>query len=644
MVVTQRFDAVFSLTSLSMSGYFIYCRKSSEAEDRQVLSIESQTRELQQIAGRLGLQVSDILTEAKSAKEPGRPVFNEMMQRLYRGEAAGIICWKLDRLARNPVDGGSIIWAIKQYGIRVATPAQSYSHGDDNTILMYMEFGIAQKYVDDLSRNVKRGLKTKIENGWYPGVAPVGYLNSTDKITGQRTLIKDPERFRLVRRMWDLMLTGLEGPTRIRARANQDWGFRTRPTRRMGGKPLSKSGIYHLFTNPFYYGWFESPRGSGTWHKGKHVPMVTKTEFDRVQALLGRSGIPRPSVHEFPFTGLIRCGECDSTVTAEEKHQLLCGNCRFKFAYRRKNACPRCHTPIEKMVNPKFLQYTYYHCTKTNNLLCSQKSVNGEELERQIDQQLSRIQISTRFRDWAIKYLRELHAEESKTRDDNIQARHAAYKGCLQRIDNLVKLKTAPQNADGGLLSDEEYARQRTELVNEKTRLEELFQDTGHGVNRWLELSEKTFEFACAARDRFAKGDPGTKKAILASVGSNLTLKGKTLLIQANKPFLILETSLSPQEEGKAQIEPENTIEPQRQKEADASPCPSVLGDLNEARTLYHKNELVVQDVYYFFRSMPPCPCEDCGRDFFLRGPKPMQGGRWKKDPTICLASKYIYN
>ena len=182
-----------------MPGYFIYCRKSSEAEDRQVLSIESQVRELEQLAAKQNWPVTEILTESKSAKEPGRPVFNQLMQRVYRGEAAGIICWKLDRLARNPVDGGSIIWAIKQHGIKVVTQAQSYAREDDNILLMYIEFGMAQKYVDDLSKNVKRGLKTKIENGWCSGVAPAGYLNQTNKQTGQSIIIEDPERFALIR-------------------------------------------------------------------------------------------------------------------------------------------------------------------------------------------------------------------------------------------------------------------------------------------------------------------------------------------------------------------------------------------------------------------------------------------------------------
>ncbi len=199
---------------------------------------------------------------------------------------------------------------------------------------MYIEFGMAQKYVDDLSKNVKRGLKTKVENGWFPGLAPLGYLNNTAKITGENTLIADPERFHLVRQMWDLMLTGLHTPMQILAIANDEWGFRTKTTRKTGGKAIPRSVIYRMFSQPFYHGWFEYPNGSGRFYPGKHPPMVTEAEYIRVQMLLAQRGNPRPQLRlGFDFTGIIHCGDCGRMVTAEEKHQIICGACRFKFAH-----------------------------------------------------------------------------------------------------------------------------------------------------------------------------------------------------------------------------------------------------------------------------------------------------------------------
>jgi len=586
-----------------MPGYFIYCRKSSEAEDRQVLSIESQTRELEQLAAKLNFSIVEVLTESKSAKDPGRPVFNEMMQRLYRGEAAGIICWKLDRLARNPVDGGSIIWAIKQHGIKVITPAQSYAHEDDNIILMYIEFGMAQKYVDDLSKNVKRGLKTKIENGWYPGKAPPGYLNNTDKMTGENTLLKDPERFRLIRRMWDLMLTGLYTPPRIQEIADTEWGLRTRITRRSGGKPLVRSAIYKIFTKPFYYGWFEYPHGSGQWYQGKHEPMITEAEYDRVQTLLGRNGNPRPQSHyEFAFKGLIRCGECGLMVTAEEKHQVMCSNCKFKFAYRRWNACPRCETPVDKMTKPLFLHYTYYHCSKSRKPLCSQKCVTGLELEKQISANLALISISKQFKDWAIKYLHEMHAKESTTQITIIETQQKAYRECVQEIDNLVKLKTSPSNADGSRLSDEEYGQRRVKLLKEKAALENILNGAEHRMEQPLKLSEQVFEFACIVQERFAKGDPKTKKEILTTVGSNLTLKDKKLLIEARKPFVILGNTLSPAMPVISPIEPEKTEVAQWQNVPSSVVSPYLRGERDDVRTYLHKAERAAALIYAHFK------------------------------------------
>ena len=595
-----------------MPGFFIYCRKSSEAEDRQVLSIESQTRELTQLAGKLNLSVVEVLNESKSAKEPGRSVFNQMIQRLYRGEAAGILCWKLDRLARNPVDGGSIIWAIKQQGIKVLTPAQSYAREDDNLILMYIEFGMAQKYVDDLSKNVKRGLKTKSENGWHPGVAPVGYLNHTDRLTGENTIIKDPERFPLIRRMWDLMLTGQHSPPRIREIANREWGFRTRPTRRMGGKPLVTSAIYQLFTKPFYYGSFEYPQGSGRWYQGKHEPMITKAEYDRVQVLLGRNGTPRPQTHfEFAFTGLIRCGGCEGSITAEEKHQLMCGACRFKFAYRQRTACVRCATPIEDMSNPLILHYTYYHCCRKKDPACRERCIRAEELERQIVSFLGRIEIATEFKEWAVRYLRELHQHETAARQEIRAARQQAREDCMKRLDHLVKLKTAAANADGSLLSDDEYARQRSGLLQEQAALEGM--SASERAEQCLNLAEQTFKFACGVQDRFAKGSAMQKKQIVLTVGSNLTLRDKKLRFEAKRPFELLEQALSGDQPETEPVEPENGGSTGGWNGATIARSRTGLAHLDEVRNL-HRIQIAAARIYRHFKSQVVRPPNDTER------------------------------
>lgn len=157
--------------------YFLYARKSTDVEDKQILSIEAQLAELREIAKRENLSIAEEFIEKRSAKKPGRPVFGDMMARIQRGEAQGIICWKLDRLARNPVDDGLVRWSLQQATIqRIATPEKSY-FPPDNVLLMSVEFGMANQYVRDLAANTARGLRQKVRRGEYPGLAPLGYLN-----------------------------------------------------------------------------------------------------------------------------------------------------------------------------------------------------------------------------------------------------------------------------------------------------------------------------------------------------------------------------------------------------------------------------------------------------------------------------------
>ena len=238
--------------------YFLYARKSSESEDRQVLSIESQVDELKKIAEREGIQIVEVLPESRSAKDLGRPIFNAMIDRIAKGEADGILCWKLDRLARNFIDGGKIIEMLQRCTLQHIRSFERHYYPQDNVLLMSVEFGMANQYSRDLAVNVSRGLRKKAEMGWYPSRPPLGYLNSKTNGKGSNDIFKDSGRFDLVRKAWDLMLTGAYTAPKILEKMNNEWGVRTRRDCKM-----SKSNIYNLFTNTFYYGMYEYPRSSG---------------------------------------------------------------------------------------------------------------------------------------------------------------------------------------------------------------------------------------------------------------------------------------------------------------------------------------------------------------------------------------------
>ncbi len=528
-----------------MKKYFIYARKSSESEDRQMLSIGSQITELKKLAIKLNLEIIEpAYEESQSAKDPGRPQFNELMHRVSKGEAHGVVCWKLDRLARNPIDGATVIWAIKQNGIDIVTPSQTFNQQNENSLLMYMEFGVAQKFVDDLSKNVKRGLNTKAEKGWLPSGAKAGYMNDKYAEKGSKTILPDPDRFPLIRKAWDAMLTGTYSVIDILRLLNNEWGYHTLKHKRIGGKPMSRSQIYKTLTDPFYYGEFEYPMGSGIWRQGKHEPMITRDEFDKVQRFLGRKGRPRPRTRSFDYTGLLECGECHAMITAEEKFQIICPKCKQKFASQNKAACPKCNVLIEEMKNPTLLHYVYYHCTKRKNPNCTQKSIRVEALDEEMDKTLARLQISERFKDWAIKYLNEINDQEAEENVSVLKSLQSANEDIETRLNNLLKLKISPQNADGGLLSDEDYRKEKERLSSEKKKIGEKLGGNNYQAEHWRETAEKTFDFACRARYWFANGDRQTKREILAGLGSNLELYDRAVRINLEKPLQFIELAM----------------------------------------------------------------------------------------------------
>ena len=189
-----------------------------------------------------------------------------------------------------------------------------------------------------------------------------------------------------------------------------------------------------------------------------------------------------------------------------------------------------------------------------------------------------------------MKYLKDENDKEIASRADIISSQRRAYDGCLKRLDNLFQLKISPLNVDGSLLSDDEYAKQKSQLMKDKVRLEAIFNDTSRGVDRWLDIAEKTFDFACNARCWFETGDFETKSQILQMLGSNLILKDKKLSIDLKKPFSIIEKVSGAMPEIKATFEPEKNGLNTRKFEALLLKNPILRGGLDDVRTYCMEN------------------------------------------------------
>ena len=565
-----------------MENYSVYCRKSSESEDRQVLSIESQTRELLDVARKYELHITRTISESKSAKNLGRPGFNELIKSIESKETNSILVWHPDRLSRNPQDAATIISLMDSGKLfEVRTPTQTFRNNPMDKFMLGFFMMQAKFENDHKGENVKEGLKTKAEKGWLPSGAKAGYMNDKYAEKGSKTIMPDPIRFPIIRKAWDAMLTGTYTVMQILRLLNDEWGYRTPQHKRIGGKPMTRSQIYKTLTDPFYYGEFEYPSGSGIWRQGKHQPMITKEEFDRVQQLLGRKGRPRPRTRTFAYTGLLECGECGAAITAEEKFQIICPVCRQKFASQNKDACPKCKTLIEEMKNPTLLHYTYYHCTKRKKTDCSQKSVRVEILEKQIDELLSNIQISERFKDWAIKYLNELNDKETEENEIVLKSLQNVRVDYETRLNNLLKLKISPQNADGQLLNDEEYKKQKELLTIEKNKIDEKLGGNNYMAERWRETAEKTFDFACHARYWFHNGGLQARREILVGLGSNLTIIDKTVRVNLEKPLQFIELAVNEEPTISEMFEPEKSVDNTLQLESLWTQNPSLLPRLD---------------------------------------------------------------
>lgn len=343
--------------------YCLYARKSTEQDEKQSLSIESQVREMTQIAEREGLEIVEIRRESHSAKDSRtRPVFNEILKDIEKDRFNAIITWAPDRLSRNAGDLGSLVDLIDQKKLlQIKTFGQTFTDSPSDKFLLMILCSQAKLENDNKSINVKRGLRARVEMGLWPCRPPTGYLKN-NRVDKKCECVIDPERAPVIKKMFEKIAYDKWSGRRVHNWLEHDINFRT-----YTGKHLSLGNVFQVLSNHFYYGTFEFPKKSEKWYQGKHEPIITKGLFDQTRASM-KTHVIKLGYKEFAFTKMIKCGLCNSGITADEK--------------------------FKKLKNGGVNRHVYYLCTKVRNRNCKNPPINENDLIKEFQKLAEKLELN----------------------------------------------------------------------------------------------------------------------------------------------------------------------------------------------------------------------------------------------------------
>ncbi len=465
--------------------FFIYARKSTDSEDRQVRSIADQIAELKELAKKENLEIVDIIVEKQTAKKPGRPMFADMLKRMEAGEATGILAWHPDRLARNSVDGGQIIYLVDIGVIKeLKFPTFWFDPTPQGKFMLSIAFGQSKYYVDNLSENIKRGHRQKLKQGLWPQMAPLGYLN--DKKT--KMIYLDKEKAPLIKKTFEAYATGKYTLRELRKIIN---GLGLRGRR---GKMLSVSNYQYLLRNPFYYGLI---RYNGEFYEGKHEPIITKKLFDQVQEVMKRKSKPQKveKMKFFLYRGIFKCGECGYSITADKK------------------------------IKKSGKEYIYYYCTRKNpNHKCSQNVFTREEkISSQIKMEIQKVSLPDDCADWMLKEIEK----ERKAKAQSSSFFAQKIKQEIAKIDEkLEKLMNAYLES---VLNIKEYQEAKNKLINQKQVLKDKLNAFEQKSDNRFELAARFVKASKQAKIIASKENPEGIRDFLKKIGSNFQLQNQNV-------------------------------------------------------------------------------------------------------------------
>jgi hypothetical protein len=326
--------------------------------------------------------------------------------------------------------------------------------------------------------------------------------------------------------------------------------------------------------------------------------LLTVEEFEKLQVMLGKpGGVRRRRRKQWPYTGLITCDTCGGAVVMEEKWQRICSQCKHKFVITPgRNACPQCEWPVGKMTTD-LLHYVYLHCGKSKRLpgrtKCPERAIRLEQFEKQVDALLAQIEIPDTFAKWLIKWLKKLHTQDAQEHKHSLRIVQQKYNQTTDTMKNLAIMRANNE------LDANEYRLAKHSLMQDKRRFKQKLDELDQHVDNWLEKVEQLFDFAEHARTWFANGTNEQKRVVLQSLGSNLTLSGKKLRIEALKPFVILKEIKQSDEYEKISFELAKKPEVSLDLLPPLTDFPKMLASSDAIRT-YFLNENIKFCVYAY--------------------------------------------
>ncbi len=462
----------------------MYTRVSSKDQEREGFSIPAQQVLLREYAATQGFQIIHEFVDVETAKVAGRKAFGEMVAFLKRRrDCRVVLAEKTDRLYRNFKD----YVVLEDLEIEIHLPKEGHiiskeSRSHDR-LIHGIKVVLSRNYIENLSEEVRKGMKQKAAEGIYPTRPPLGYQNNK----ADHTIEVNPETAPILQRMFELFAKGGISITELRTQIRQETG-----------RVYAKGYLHKILKNPFYVGLYQ---WGDTTYKGTHPLFLDPAVFQRVQDIFGSYNRPKHRHHEFAFGGgLLRCGYDDCLITAEIKKQ----------------------------------RYIYYRCTFGRGK-CDLPYFREEELSERLGGILRDIYVP----DSVVRDIERSLASDKASRQDRLLAEEARLQKRLSAI--RTRMDQAYLDKLDGKITTEFWERKNTEWLREEQQVQFALAGLKQADEpARLLTASRTLELANKAYSLYVRQNPVEQAKLLKMVLSNCRIDAVNLTPTYRKPFNLI--------------------------------------------------------------------------------------------------------